>query len=592
MASSFLGINIGTSGLFTYQAALNTTSHNISNVETNGFTRQEISQTAGVPISTNKKNGMIGTGVTATTVTQIRNEYYDMKYRNNNTTLGFYSVKDEYMLQIENYFNELNTEGFTTTMGNFSSALQELSKDNTSKPVRTQVAQYGASMAEHISEVASKLEALQKDANFEVKNCVDRINAIAEQIATLTKQINAIEKHGTIANDLRDSRNLLVDELSSLAKVEVVEVPASATAETSYTVRIGQDILVDSITTNKLELVSKKYESNLNDAVGLYDIQWSTGEPLYTKGNAIGGKLQALLDIRDGNNGTNFTGKVSEQAADGKSIKITGANITSEINLNIPVEGKIKIGNFEYEYTSFRMDKDPTTGEVSYTFNLKEELKESVVDQKIQVGEAVNYKGIPYYMNKLNEFVRTFAKEFNAVHNQGQYKDADGNTVQGGDFFSSNGMSGEFNESDPFNFESSYYYMTAKGFQVSSDILEDPSKIVTSSNLSDGIENSDILTDLIDVLSDKTMFKEGAPLSFLQSFIADIAIDTKKAGDFATNQEGILKTISNQRLSISGVDIDEETMNLVRYQNGYNLSAKIIQVMDEILNQLINGMGV
>ena len=87
------------------------------------------------------------------------------------------------------------------------------------------------------------------------------------------------------------------------------------------------------------------------------------------------------------------------------------------------------------------------------------------------------------------------------------------------------------------------------------------------------------------------MFKQGAPASFLQTLVAEIGIDTNKAANFSKSQQDILTMIDNQRLSESGVDINEEAMNLVRFQNAYNLSAKVISVMDEIYERLINGMG-
>jgi len=89
-----------------------------------------------------------------------------------------------------------------------------------------------------------------------------------------------------------------------------------------------------------------------------------------------------------------------------------------------------------------------------------------------------------------------------------------------------------------------------------------------------------------------SMFRQGPPDAFFQTLVADLGIDTKKAMNFSINQRNILESITNQRLSVSGVDIDEEAMSLVRYQNAYNLSAKVISVMDEIYDKLINYMGV
>src|SRR5690554_6857347 len=102
MPSTFLGLNIGNSGLYAYQSALNVTAHNITNAETPGFSRQVQNQRAGNPIRVNQLYGMVGSGVYVTDTTQVRNEYYDIKYRQNHTIYGEYATKEHYMHKIEN----------------------------------------------------------------------------------------------------------------------------------------------------------------------------------------------------------------------------------------------------------------------------------------------------------------------------------------------------------------------------------------------------------------------------------------------------------------------------------------------------------
>mgnify|MGYP000914063879 FL=1 len=134
--------------------------------------------------------------------------------------------------------------------------------------------------------------------------------------------------------------------------------------------------------------------------------------------------------------------------------------------------------------------------------------------------------------------------------------------------------------------------MTAENFTINSDLINNPNRIATATDVVNGIDNNDVVEALIALKRDKTMFGQGDPGGFMNTLVADIGIDTRKANNFATNQEDILNAITNQKLSISGVDIDEEAMNLVRFQNAYNLSAKVISVMNEIYDRLINYMGV
>ena len=122
-------------------------------------------------------------------------------------------------------------------------------------------------------------------------------------------------------------------------------------------------------------------------------------------------------------------------------------------------------------------------------------------------------------------------------------------------------------------------------------MFDDPKKIVTTETIQDGIGNNDLVEQLIALKDDVTMFKQGKPAQFFQTLVAEIGIDTKKTTNFAKNQKDILTAVDNQRLSISGVDTEEEAMNLVKYQNAYSLSAKAISVMDKCFDKLINYMG-
>jgi flagellar hook-associated protein 1 FlgK len=320
--------------------------------------------------------------------------------------------------------------------------------------------------------------------------------------------------------------------------------------------------------------------------------------------------------VRDGNNNNNLRGTVNAQAGD-SHITMTDTNINNIETLNIPETGVITIGNHQYTYLGFEVTTDPVSGKYAYTFELENPVSVDADNVQAAIGESVDYKGIPYYMEQLNEFVRTYAKAFNEIHRSG--KDLSGNS--GEDFFTAankvNGRDYTFGplkdsedypyyDFDTFNSQTggyyeevpadqplygSYYFMTAANFTVSRDLIDNPDHLAAASEVVNGSENNDILDQLLDLKENKELFKQGAPDGFFQTLIADVGIDSKKATNFSTNQENILKAIENQRLSVSGVDIDEESMNLIRYQNAYNLSAKVITVMDEIYDKLINYMG-
>lgn len=618
MPSTFFGLDIGTTGLHIYQQALNTTAHNISNTKTEGYSRQQLNRQAGVPISIAQSYGMVGTGVAANKVTQIRDSYYDTKYRTANTVLGEYGGKSYYLDQIQNYLNELNDGGFNVNIKNLFNGLQEVDKDPTAMSSRSQFVNQAFALTDFFNNVSENIKKLQDECNFTLKNIAENINSYGEQIATLTKQINIIEVNGGFANDLRDQRNVVIDKLSELANVSVVEEKVGVNlAEknagvTNYTVKINGRYLVNNYTSNKLNAIPRKHITNINDIDGLYDLEWSDGQNFDLYNSELGGKLAALIQVRDGNNRANLRGTTTVEEADTQII-VKNTNINSVEEMNFPPQGKVIVGSNEYEYTSFDVDivTDDETGkkEFVYTFNLK--LNVSVVgnleNADVRIGNSLNFKGIPYYLDQLNLFVRKFAKEFNEIHKKGM----DLNGQKGMDFFNGiDKVSGENytfkvpgsikkdedgNEEEVTYFSStdeSYYRLAAGNFSVTGAIRDNVKMIASGTGIIDGIEKRDIIKELKALQHNRDLFDDGKPEEFYQALVSDIAVDTKTTHVFKKNQKMVVKNIDNQRLSISGVDTDEEAMDLVKFKHCYDLSAKVISVMNEIYNKLINEMAI
>ncbi len=609
MPNTFFGLTIGSTGLFGANIGLNTTAHNVANTETEGYTRQVVKSQADTPLRANSTYGMIGTGLAITAIEQQRDVYYDEKYRSNNALTGYYTAQDYYMQSIENYFNEIQLEGFNTTFNKMSDALQEVSKDPANLTVRTQMNSYAQSFCEYINSIQTSLEQLQDNVNFEIRTMVDSVNSYAKQIAGLNKQINTLETTGESANDLRDRRNLLVDELSNIVDISVSEqkLGIGETGICSYTIKIGESTLVDTYDFHTMTVVPRPEKHYQADIEGLYDIVWDSNQTYNPLVN--GGRLQALYEMRDGNNQQYFHGQTSASYGD-ETITVIDTSVNKTEQLHIAPSGIIQVGNREYKYTGFQVSVDED-GKYVYEFSLDEGLKKDVDEIEVNIGQSIEYKGIAYYMQQLNEFARVYTKAFNDIHKQG----VDLNNQPGLDYFNSRDrVSGEnyvfdYSEEDAENGiiissktgayavedqevnYGSYYFVTASGLCVTDEIYHDPTKLVTATDIIDGESQNDIVMKLIALKSDTKMFKQGTPSGFMQSLIAELGIDSAKAKSFMQNQEDILSTVNNQRLSVSGVDIDEESMNLVRYQNAYNLSAKVISTMDQCYDRLINYMG-
>lgn len=610
MPNTFFGLTIAKSGLYAYQAAINTAAHNSSNADTVGYSRQQAVRSASTAISIPGSYGMVGTGIDVTSIEQIRNQYYDVKFWNNNAVYGDYNTKEYYLKNIENYLSEVNADGTTSAFDDIFTSLSGLSTSAGEITKRTEVAEYSQTFTEYMNYIYKGLQQLQEESNAEIKNTADKINSIAEQITNLTKQINTVEVRGSMANDLRDARALLVDELSELANVTVTEQSVGdKVGVNQYIVRLDGKTLVDTYEYNKLIAVPQETSVNSNDVDGLYQLKWSNGQNFDAASTTLTGALRGLFDIRDGNNKLNFNGTVTAAAGD-STVTISDANITDFNLLNIPAEnGKITIGGAEYVYDKFTATQvTDADGNVTatYTFTLAagNEMKSDVTAVEASIGGSVDYKGIPYYMAQMNEFVRTFATDFNEIHKTGQGLDGKNeklnfftskDPVTGEDIVFAEAVAGAMDktltvDSAAYN---SYFHMNIGNFKVNADILEHPEKIACAENrVENGIEDTAVLDKLIALKTDVTMFKQGRPDAFLQTLVGVLGIDGKAAAKLTESQDNIVKAIDAQRMSVSGVDSDEEAMDLVKFKSIYDLNSKVVSIMNEIYNKLINETGI
>lgn len=616
MASSFFGLDIAKSGLYIYQAALNTTAHNIANADTEGYSRQSVVQKASIPISVSSTYGMQGTGVDIIDVIQTRSSYYDTKYWDNNKLVGEYGTKEYYMSEIEGYFNEINTEGFTNAFDDFFESLEEMAKNPSSESTRVAAANYAQNFAQYMNYMATCMDSVQSEANAEINNVVSRINSIANQIAGLTREINSLEVTGRMrANDLRDSRANLVDELSKIANVTVDEVSHKDTEGiTEYRVRLDGQILVDTYNVTTLRCVPRERKINQSDIDGLFDMQWSNGVKFNMGSQTLGGSLQALIEVRDGNNMGNLQG-IATGSQGSTELVLNSTNINNIDDMNLPLAGTITVGSKQYTYSSFsveipeEVEDEEETPSYIYTFQLDQELSTDVNEITTFIGKAIDYKGVCYYQNKLNQFTRVFTRQFNELHKQG----VDLNGDFGLDFFvSSDTDSNVFDltgteypipEEDEtpnilYSTENTYYALTSANLIINPEVYTHVDKIACASPdfdeeglIHNGVENIDILKKLCELKASRNMFKQGTPVSFLETMTAEIGIDSKKARDLAEAQGDIQESIQNQRLSIMSVDEDEEALNLVKFQNSYTLNCHVVTVMNEVYDKLINGTG-
>lgn len=624
MASTFLGLNTAKSGLNFYQASINTTAHNISNAETEGYSRQQVIGQASSALRLYTSAGMQGTGVTVTGIEQIRNPYYDVKYWNTSSSQGEYASKYAYSYEIETYFNEMNSEtGLTSLVSNIQDAIQDLCNDPSSETTRVQYINEFQSYTELFNELANDLQTTQRNLNDEVQINVSKINSIAKQIFTLNNQITSIELRSGNANDLRDQRVVLLDQLSELVNVTTSETPILAedghdSGATKFNVWINGELLLDDLQYRQLMVIPRDEKVNETDIDGLYELAWknsdgTAGDEFNIYSPSLTGKLAGLIAVRDGNNNNGFVGKVVAAGTDaqGTSVTMTTDKAFTIDTLNIADEGKITIGGVDYYYDSFDAEYDNATGEItSYTFHglkvLSADGKSQVEAQPGQItvgataknGTNVDFEGVPYYMSKLNEFVRIYSRYINDLTTSGV--DLDGNA--GLDMLVTVDTSGNaldlvstVNDTSFNSKKTSYYRLTALNWSVNEALVKEPRKVVVSDSKAidqNNVEDNSIVSKVRESFNNTAIFKQGSTSQFLESVMATLGVQTRQCKTSSEHQENIAYSINQQRLSESSVDQNEEGTSLIIQQNGYNLSCKVMSVLDEIYDRLINYTGV
>lgn len=230
-------LNTAKSGMNVSQVAIQTTSHNISNINTPGYSRQRVNQSASSPYSMPGKNsnfgaGQIGTGAQIDDVTRIRNSFYDYQYRSESHQYGNTSVKYEYFKNIEGIFNEPSDTAISSSLNSFFNSWSELSKDPQSSGVKSVVIENGKYLSNSINSAFKRLESLEEGLDKQSEYIMDEVNSMLSQLDKLEKTIKIIQGSGKSPNDFLDQRDQLLDNLSF--KLNINDKDVKTTLKKAY----------------------------------------------------------------------------------------------------------------------------------------------------------------------------------------------------------------------------------------------------------------------------------------------------------------------------------------------------------------------
>lgn len=533
MRSAFYGLEIARSGLRSAQVNLELSAHNIANANTPGFSRQQAIQkavppTMAVGLFETTAAVRVGGGVDIQEIRQIRDAFLDIQFRRENKSLGEWGVKKDALSYIEAIFNEPSDSGINSAINEFFNTLHSLSMNPEDATTRAAFQHRALALTETIRDVYTKLEGLQSELNQNIVFKVNDINSYATRIAALNDQIFNFEITGRAANDLRDKRNLLLDNLSKLVDVSVF-------ADSHGRLRVdmgGGRMLVSHTEAYRLDLRRRSDElthptnpkNNHVDVGGLYDVIWArTGE----LARITGGELKGLLDMRDGIGGT-------------------GALLGDSILPGVP---------------------SALTGVPAVDWNL---------------GTAPNTNsayGIPHYMRMWNLFSHTLMVTFNEVHSQGYT--LNGRTLV--DLFSDGTAS--FDPDNPRQ-------PTARFITLSEEVRNNWDNIAAGIDPANARGDNRNVLRLLDLRHNTFVPEMQNVENFTKGLISTLGVASRQASHMANNQEVLTGEMNRRRESISSVSLDEEMSNMVRFQHAYNASARILTAVDEMLDVLVNRIGI
>lgn len=515
MASTFHGLETARRSLFTTQSALNTTGHNIANANTAGYSRQVVNMTASRPIeavgySKSVAAGQLGTGVEASSITRVREKFLDNQFRNEYKSHGSFSTQLDTLSKLEGIVNEPSNTGIRTVIANFWNAWSDLSKNPENADGRKVVMEQTMAMVDAFNYTAKQLGDLKADLTENVEINMNTVNSLTTSIAQLNGEIRRVEGLGDHANDLRDQRDLLTDQLSGLVNIRVEE------QADGYSITMGAVELVQGSANNPLDMAA------ISGA--------------FASGDLNSGTIYGTIRSRD-------------HYVDGYIKELDNMVQT--------------MANGEFEIT----------------------LPKGSVLPEGTVLNGITYAGAA---RTLTEDTTVTVNGLNGLHQLGYNLAGD---EAGLPFFtdSTGGTAG----------------LTAGNITLNPSIVANSNLIASSMRVTlhaDGTETvisgNNSLAVLFSQMRDiRFDFDQGPSANkntvdaYFRSVVGQLGVQAAEATRMQTNQQIIVEQVDSRRQSVSGVSLDEEMSNMIKYQHAYNAAARNMTMIDDILNKVINGMG-
>ncbi len=636
MASSFAGIEMGKRSLMAQAQAINTAGHNVSNADTEGYSRQRVQVRAFDPIyrpdlSRAETPGQIGQGVTVQSIERIRDEMLDKRIVAQSNQESYWETREKYYFMIENVYNEPDNVSIRTTMDKFWESWQELSMYPESTAARMSVISRGDSLVNSIHNRHKGLEGINTLINGDIEASVKQVNDITNQIAEINREIVNSKAMGDNPNDLLDRRDLLVEKLSSL-----INVTTDDRDPDEFMVHIDGHILVQGKVARNFAV------EPILDGTGYSKVIWAD-----TENDAVisGGSLGALIELRDvdiryekqnlntmvmnfadlvndvhrnaigANNVTGLDFFVEQpfvmnvngnydRNGDGVEdtsyvFRVSGKNSLKETE-QIGLEGTITISgknsNIEVPYYSTDSVAAVVKRINDYDGEVKAYLDKNnkLVLKATTAHDSANPDFVIRHIEDSGHFLVGYAGILRGRGEAGAYDFARADAVNAFVADTAEVVSGKLESGAQFSVAP--VADPAAYFEINPALKRDVLSVAASYpiyNTSREDGDGRAALEIASLRNSNIMIGRSATLDdYFADSVTNVGLKGEQAEMNLASQRSIMEDLRSLRESISGVNIDEELADIIKFQHGYNAAAKIVTVMDEMLDTVINRLGV
>lgn len=557
-------LNTAKMSMATHQLSLEVTGQNISNVNNPNYTRQEVTLESAFPIQPGGSPGMIGTGVRATSIIRRHDQFLEGQRLVNKANTGYWNSTQDFMARLEVVFNESSPNGLNGLMDGYYKSWQNLAFNPRGLTERTDTIAQGGNIAAMFSKVNQDVKNLRVDLNTKINSSITEINRITGEIARYNQVIHEAESHNVSANDFRDKRDSLVRDLSTYAQVNAVEDPSNK--QVTVSLANGRALVIGQ-TAFTLEARTRS-DDGLSS-----DIMWvdPSGQKSDVTAEFNNGNMGAWINMRD-TQMVSYLDKLDQLAAtmirdtnkthsagyglDGSTGQdfFTGININTTANRNntgtgtvaatITAPDKLNVHKYQVEFTA------------ANSYNIRDMTNGSIVaTEAYAAGPATS----AYFLT------------------QGLQVTLNGAPAANDKFIVNPAADASYN------------------MAVHSNITNDSNKVAAglTTNQGDG-DNALIMAQTQDWMTmNRSSLAASGTATFAQyynSLVGQAGVDAKDANSALNQQEAISMQIENRREQVGGVALDEEMVNLIKFQHAYQASARLVTVVDTMLQTLL-GLG-